>query len=67
MTKQTFFIEEHNKKKKIIAKILNFPNYVQPNSYSCGVASALSILRYYGIEDEREWQLEKILKSTPKE
>ncbi len=64
--KKTFFIEKKWKKEKIIANILEFPNFVQPNPYSCGVASALSILRYYGIEDERERKLEKTLKTTPK-
>lgn len=66
VAKKTFFIEKKWKKEKIIANILEFPNFVQPNPYSCGDASALSILRYYGIENEREWKLEKILKTTPK-
>lgn len=50
-----------------MANVLEFPNFVQPNPYSCGVASALSILWYYDIEDERERQLEKILKTNPEE
>lgn len=62
-----FFIEEHGKKKKVNAHMLYFPNYVQPNPYSCGVACVLAILWYYGIEDKREWQLEKILKATPEQ
>lgn len=62
-----FFIQQDGKKQKITANILDFPNFVQPNEYSCGVATSLSVLYYYGIKDEREWHLEKILKTTPEE
>lgn len=67
LPKKTFFIEEHGKKKNIDVDMLYFPNYVQPNPYSCWVACVLSMLWYYGIEDKREWQLEKLLKATPEE
>jgi hypothetical protein len=67
LPKKTFFIDDNWTKKKVTAHMLYFPNYVQPNPYSCWVASVLSILWYYGIEDKRERQLEKILKANPKE
>lgn len=64
-TKRTFFIDRNGAKETVSAHMLYFPNYVQPNEYSCGTASVLSILRYYGIEDANESQLEKKLKTNP--
>lgn len=46
------------------ANILEFPNFIQPNDYACGVAGVLSILWYYGKEDIKEDALEKLLKTT---
>ena len=67
LTKKTFLIKIWAKKGKVLAHILEFPNFIQPNDYACGVAWVLSVLWYYGQEDFRECELEKLLKTTKKE
>ena len=67
MIQKDFFIQQQGKKEKITANILDFPDFVQPNDYSCGVATALSVLYFYGIKNETERHLEKILKTNPEE
>lgn len=64
---KTFFIKKWAKKEKVLVHILDFPNFVQPNDYTCGVAGVLSVLRYYGKEDIKEDTLERLLKTTKKE
>ncbi len=61
LIKKTFFIETGSKKEKITANILDFPNLVQPNTYSCGAVCVQSVLWYYGNRKRQECVLEKVL------